>query len=157
LSIIIKKLRDETSDEQMTQEDMRHDKEEDNWSPKLKKRKYHQHNDVTSCFLDSVLASPLRKRESSSQRSFRSGLLLSEEGCSSTDDCESSLDQPDFPGFGSESTFLHFHTSAVVPPQDPLEENDNHPPAWNFNDSSWYDLSRYDPLERGGVRNGWWV
>jgi len=151
-----KKLhRDETSDEQTLLEDVRHEKDE--WSPKLKKRKNQHHLDVTSCFLDSVLASPLRMRESSSQRSFRTGLLLTDfEGCSSTEDGESSLDQPDFTDFGSES-LLHFHTSPVVPPQDPLEENDYHPPAWNFNDSSWYDLSRYDPLDRGGVRNGWWV
>jgi len=119
----------------------------------LKKRKtQHSINDVTS-FVDSVLDSP-RKREMSGASIVRS-IQWSDTDGSSVEELESSFD-PDFSGFGSESIF-NFHNIDVMSPQDPLEENENYLPSWNFTESSWYDLSRYDALDQSGVCNGWWV
>jgi len=130
--------------------------DEDDWEPKIKKRKIqHSSNDVTS-FVDSVLASPPRKRETTQAaivRSIQSNLWGDSEG-SSVSDIEG-LDF-DFSGFGNES-ILYFHNVDVMSPQDPLEENENYFPSWNFTESSWYDLSRYDALDQSGVCNGWWV
>jgi len=156
--------KDETSEEQNAQEGIEEGpsrgtfQDEDDWEPKLKKRKI-QHsstNDVTS-FVDSVLASPPRKRETQTTivRSIQTNLWGDSDGSSSASDLEGI--GFDFSGFGSES-ILHFHTLDVVSPQDPLEENENYIPfSWNFTESSWYDLSRYDALDQSGVCNGWWV
>jgi len=88
----------------------------------VKKRKILQSSmsDVTG-FVDSVLASPPRKRETTQAivRSMQSNLWGDSEGSSSASDIEG-LDF-DFSGFGSES-ILHFHTGDVMSPQDPLEE-----------------------------------
>jgi len=142
---------------------------------KIKKRKLHEdrhnhHRDVPN-FSDSVLSSPIikREREHFPSESFLSSLDFSpalgetSDGCSSsTDDVNESSPDLEFPGFGSDyhcpfSGGNNSASSDVVSPHDPLEETNNPAPCWNFNETSWYDLSRKEAFDKGDVCNGWWV
>jgi len=157
--------KDEFDDEQTTS-DLEPTFKGEEWTQlKIKKRKA-QRKDICNDapgFLDSILASPIIKRE----QHFPSESLLGSPECyiysdggSSVDDInESSLDV-EYSAFGSDYHSCHFingTTSDVVTPQDPLEESGNPAPSWNFNETSWYDLSRKEAFEKRSVCNGWWV
>jgi len=114
----------------------------------------HSFNDI-----DSILASPSCDRErlmTSEECLPRSLNFYVKEGGDdfSTDDNFLELNSINFPEFGENSMVstdeVLSHTT-----QDPLE-HDNITP-WNFSETSWYDLSRFEGLTEGGVCNGWWV
>jgi len=156
-------LKDELSDEQTTSDEAPNMTFKDEQWFSNKREIMHDSNNDLPGFSDSILASPIIKREQqlmseslSSSFEYSSGLGETSDGCSTTED-ESSLNL-EFTAFGDYNHHQFNNScSTVVLPQDPLEESGNPVSSWNFNESSWYDLSRKEAFEKGGVCNGWWV
>jgi len=155
--------KDEFSDEQTTSDEPfigLNIKEENERHHKTKKRKTRQEDlDAT------ILASPIIKREQHSpSESLFNALhcfpdLGDSGGCVSVGDVNDNTLDLEIPGLGGYYQ-CHLNSNScsdVVSSQDPLDESGNPAPSWNFNETSWYDLSRKEAFEKRGVCNGWWV
>jgi len=150
----------------------------DNFSPPIKKRKTNHVARIPSPEnslndIDSILASPFCDRErliTSSSSEFLPRALsfyAIQVDDFSTDDNFlelNSINTINFPEFGGESLIETTYqlsydevASRTTTTRDPLENDNLTPNSWNFTESSWYDISRFDGLAQGSVCNGWWV
>jgi len=146
----------------------------DNFSPPIKKRKTDHVITIPSpensfSDMDCILSSPFCDRERlipSSEFLPRALNFYAIEGEDfSTDDNFLELSSLNFPEFCSGESLIGTTyqlsydevSRSSTTTRDPLESDNQTPNSWNFTESPWYDLSRFERLAQGGVCNGWWV